>query len=103
MEFKPSNLQKIENKASNIYEAIIAVGKKARQVNEEWRLEYNTMLNTMNPEGIDDEFDDKANADKLEISKEFDKRKKPHLFALDRFMDEGFEYRYKEDEGSEEK
>lgn len=102
MEFKPSDLKKIEERASNIYEAIIAVGKKARQVNEEWRLEYNTMLNTMNPDGIDDEFDDKANSDKLEISKEFDKRQKPHLFALDKFMDEGVQYRYKE-EAEEEK
>ncbi|MFA8343885.1 MAG: DNA-directed RNA polymerase subunit omega [Rhodothermaceae bacterium] len=97
MEFKPSDLKKIDDRASNIYEAIIAVGKKARQVNEEWRLEYNTMLNTMNPDGIEDEFDDKANSDKLEISKEFDKRKKPHLFALDKFMGEGVQYRYKEE------
>jgi len=97
MEFTPSDLKKIDERASNIYEAIIAVGKKARQVNEEWRLEYNTMLNTMNPDGIEDEFDDKANSDKLEISKEFDKRKKPHLFALDKFMGEGVKYKYKEE------
>lgn len=98
MEITPSDLMKIDSRASNIYEAIIVTAQKARQINEEWRIEYNTMLNTMNPDGLEDEFEEKANQDRLDISKEFEKRAKPHMSALEKITEEGIKYRYKEEE-----
>lgn len=96
MEMKPSNIGVINNRAANIYEAVIVCAAKARIYNDETRMEYNSLLNTMNPEGVDDDFDDKLNADKLKISLEFEKRPKPHLAALHKLLNEGVKYRYKD-------
>ena len=38
----PVDLRRIEGIASNVYEAIIVAGKRARQINDDNRLEYNT-------------------------------------------------------------
>lgn len=98
MEINPTDLVKIDSRASNIYEAIIVTAQRARQINEEWRIEYNTMLNTMNPDGLDDEFEEKANQDRLNISQEFEKRAKPHMTALKMICDEGIKFRNRDEE-----
>lgn len=98
MEINPVSMAKIHQRASNIYEAVIIASQKAKKINDEYKLEYNTLLNSLPSAGIEDEFDEKDNADKLAISLEFEKRKKPHLTALEELIDGKVEYRYKEDE-----
>lgn len=98
MEIKPSDVKAINEKAANIYEAVIICASKARIYNEEIRQEYNALLSTMNPEGADDEFDEKINHDKMKISLQFEKKPKPHVMALNKLLTEGIKYHYKDKE-----
>ena len=93
MKISPVELKKIDENAANIYEGVIVAGKKARQINDENRLEFNTQLNSMIG-GVEDEFDEKENPDRLRISLEFEKKVKPHIDALNQLIDGKIEYNY---------
>ncbi len=95
MRIQPIDLTKIEKKTNNIYEAVIVASRKARQINDEYRLEYNTLVNNL-VTGPEDEFDDRVNPDLIKISQEIESRLKPHQKALNQLVDEGMEYRYKD-------
>ena len=92
---QPIDLRKIEEVAANVYEAITVIGKKARQINDDNRLEYNTLLNTLSI-GMEDDFEEKENPDQLKAALEFEKRPKPHLRALVKLLDGDVDFRYKE-------
>ena len=97
MAVKSIDLRKIEENVSNVYEAVIVSAKRARRINDENKLEFNTQLNTMIP-GIEDEFDDKENSDQVKISVEFETKTKPHLRALEELLSDEIRFRYKEKE-----
>lgn len=97
MPIRPVELSELEKETSNIYEAVIVAAKKARLINDATKLEFQTLLNTMNP-GNDDEFEEKENPDQLRLSLEFENRNKAHLQALDQLVEGEIEFRYKEDE-----
>lgn len=96
MPIRPIELRKLENKTANVYEAVIVAAKKARNINDQAKLEFTTLLNTMIP-NVDDEFEEKENPDQLRLSLEFENRKKPHLQAIDELIEGKVEFRYKED------
>ncbi len=58
MPIRPIELRKLENKTANVYEAVIVAAKKARMINDQTKLEFTTLLNTMIP-NVDDEFEEK--------------------------------------------
>ncbi len=95
MEFSPVDLKDLEKRTNNIYEAVIVAAKRARQVNDENRLEYNTILNPLSIT-TDDDFEEKENPEVLKTSLEFENRPKPHLIATQEILDDKIEYRYKE-------
>ena len=97
MEIKPVDLRKIDKNATNAYEAVIIAAKKARQINDNNRIEYNTLLNSM-VIGPEDDFEERENPDQLRISLEFEKREKPHLIALNKLLDGELSHHYKEEE-----
>lgn len=101
MELKPVNLGDLEVNASNVYEAVVAVAKKAREINAENKQEYNALLNAISP-GIEDDFEDRENPDQLRISLEFESKPKPHLRSLDELIRGELNFRYKEIEPTEE-
>lgn len=96
----PVDLRRVEGVSSNVYEAIIAAAKRARQINDDNRLEYNTILNSL-AIGNDDDFEEKENPDQLKAALEFEKRPKPHLQAMEQVLNSEVKYRYKEDEITE--
>ena len=96
----PIDLRKIEGVASNVYEAIIVASKRARQINDDNRLEYNTILNSL-AIGTDDDFEEKENPDQLKAALEFEKRPKPHLSAMDKLLKKEVDFRYREVENEE--
>ncbi len=97
MEMHPIDLRKLEQETDSVYEAVIVAGKKARQINDETRLEFNTYLNAM-VTGPEDEFEDsRSNPDQIKISKEFEKRPKPHLNAIQQVLEGFVDYRFKEE------
>jgi len=96
MPIRPIELRKLENKTANVYEAVIVSAKRARNINDQAKLEFTTLLNTMIP-NVDDEFEEKENPDQLRLSLEFENRKKPHLQSIDELIEGKIEFRYKED------
>ncbi|MGE5682059.1 MAG: DNA-directed RNA polymerase subunit omega [Bacillota bacterium] len=95
MQIQPVDLRKIDERASNVYEAIIVAAKEARRINEEQRLEYNMQVNTIPSKGLEDDSEDMDNPDQLKVSLEFEKRPKPHLQSLNELLDGKIEFRYK--------
>lgn len=99
MPLQPIDLSKLNEKAANIYEAIIVAALEARRINSENKLEFNTLLNNLSL-GAEDDFEDRDNTEQLKISVEFEKRPKPHMIALQELLDGKIKYRYKEEEQS---
>jgi len=101
MAVKPLDLEKLASKAKNIYEAIAVMSRRARQINEDLKLEFNQRLElvqtkiTENPE---ETTEVEANPDQMKISLEFEKRAKPTDIALQEMLEGKIAYRYKEKE-----
>ena len=95
MAIKPINLKELESKTDNLYEAVVVAGKRARQINEDNRLEFNQLVSTMIPV-VEDDFEERGNPDQEKISLQFEKREKPHLLALGELMEDEFEFRYRD-------
>ncbi|MCK5455855.1 MAG: DNA-directed RNA polymerase subunit omega [Melioribacteraceae bacterium] len=97
MAIKPINLKELESKTDNLYEAVVVAGKRARQINEDNRLEFNQLVSTMIPV-VEDDFEERGNPDQEKISLQFEKREKAHLQALGELMEDEFEFRYRDAE-----
>jgi DNA-directed RNA polymerase subunit K/omega len=96
MSINPIDLRMVDNSAANVYEAIIVAAKRARQLNDEYKIEYNALVSTIPVAAGDEETEDIQNPAQLKISLDFEKREKPHIQALDELLDRKIEYRYKE-------
>lgn len=94
MAIKPLSLSKIKANASNLYEAVVVAAKRARKINDDTKLEFTTLLNTITA-GREEEFEDRENPEQLKLSLEFEKREKPHIQAILELQDGKVEYRYK--------
>ena len=97
MPITPVELSKVEKSTANIYEAVIVAAKKARLINDQTKMEFTTLLNTM-IQGTEEDFEDKENPDQLKLSLEFEQRSKPHLQALNQLINEDIEFRYRDEE-----
>lgn len=97
MGLRPVDLRELKEKAANIYEAIVVSALKARNINEENKLEFNALMNTFAP-ATEDDFDDRDNTEQEKISVEFEKREKPHVQALEMMRKGEIKYRYKSTE-----
>jgi DNA-directed RNA polymerase omega subunit len=96
MGITPIDLRTIDDKADNIYEAIIVSAKRARQINDENKIEFNALISTI-PETVgDEESEDIDNPAQLKISQELEKRDKPHVQALNEMLKGDVEFSYKE-------
>ena len=96
MQTKPIDLREIDKCADNIYEAIIVSSLRARQINDEIKIEFNALLSTIPESTTDDESEDIDNPAQLKISQDMEKRKKPHIQALDELLKDETKYRYKD-------
>ncbi len=89
------DLREIDKYASNVYEAIIVAGRRARQINEQMKLQYNQMSSTLDPMNTDDDSEDFNNPDQVKISLEFEKQPKPHIQALNQLLEGKLKYEFK--------
>lgn len=96
MPITPIDLREIDKKADNIYEAIIVCSLRSRQINDEIKIEFNALLSTIPESTTDDESEDIDNPAQLKISQDMEKRKKPHIQALDELLKGEIKYKYKE-------
>jgi len=97
MAIQPRDLGKIKERVPNLYEAVIVAAKRARKINDDIRLEFNSLVGTMNA-GHEEEFEDRENPEQLKLSLEFEKREKPHIQAIKELIDDGIEHRYKSEQ-----
>lgn len=96
MHITPVDLREIDKRASNVYEAIIVSSKRARQVNDENKIEFNALLNTIPETTADEETEDITNPAQLKIALDLEKRDKPHLQALNELLEGKTEFEYKQ-------
>lgn len=96
MPLVPVELNMLEERAENIYEAIVVMSKRARQINEEMKIRLNQEMETFSVH-IDPESDDEVNPDQLRISIEYEKMPKPTQQALGEMLTDKLHYRYKEE------
>jgi DNA-directed RNA polymerase omega subunit len=95
MPVNPVEIEVLESKAGNIYEAVVVAAKRARQINDEHKLEYNQRVEPLTQTETDD--DTMISKDKMNISVDFEKRVKPTEQALEELLDDDLEFRLRSD------
>lgn len=95
MQVEPIDLRSLDEHASNVYEAIIASSKRARQINTENKIEFNALLSTIPQTQSEDENEDLDNPAQLKISLDFEKRQKPHQQALQELLEGKVDFEFK--------
>ena len=96
MQIKTIDLRSFDDRADNIYEAIIVSAKRARQVNDENKIEFNALLSTIPTVVSEDENEDIENPAQLKIALDMEARKKPHIQSIGEFLNGEIDYEYKE-------
>jgi DNA-directed RNA polymerase subunit K/omega len=96
MPIKPLEIEVVESKAGNIYEAIIIAAKRARQVNDEMKIEYSQRLQPLMEKEEEDET--VVSKDKMNISLDFEKRLKPTEVGITELLEDELEFRLRTDE-----
>lgn len=92
MAITPLEIEEVESKAGNIYEAVVVAAKRARQLNDEQKLEYNQRVEPLMTTE-DDNDDSIVSKDKMNISVEFEKRTKTTERGLDELLADNLEFR----------
>ena len=95
MDITPVDIREIDKRAENVYEAISVAALRARQVNDENKIEFNAMINTIPSSGSDDEAEDVTNPIQLKMAMDFEKKPKPHLQALNELLAGEIKFKYK--------
>jgi DNA-directed RNA polymerase subunit K/omega len=95
MPIRPVDLKQATGGATSIYEAIVIMSRRARQINDELKENLSRRLESVMSSG--DEEGDITNFDQLEISREFDRIPKPTFLALDEMLDGEIEHRYRDE------
>lgn len=101
MPVKPVDIENLASKADNIYESIVVMSKRARQINEEIKIEFNQrveMLQTRIYDPEDEADQPQTNPDQILIAREFEFRPKPTEVATEEMIADKMTFRYKEDE-----
>jgi DNA-directed RNA polymerase omega subunit len=95
MFIEPVDLRQIDREAANIYEAAIVAAKRARQINDDTKIEYNALVSTIPAAAGDEEGEEFDNPAQMKIALEFEKREKPHIQALKELLEGKVEFEYK--------
>lgn len=94
MALETIDISKLEKNAENLYEAVVIASKRARQINDEMKMELNQRLEPVIAKETED--DTIMNQDKLNISLEFEKRAKPTLESIDELLEGKLSFRYRD-------
>lgn len=96
MAIQPVEIETLESKAGNIYEAVIVAAKRAKQLNDEQRIEYGQRIEPLKDKEEEDE--NVVSKDKMNISMDFEKREKPTEVALTELLADDLEFRERTEE-----
>jgi len=81
-----------ESQKGSIYQSIVAMGFRARQINDDIRYELRTRMKDIAP--VSDDIDEAANPDQMSISKEFEKLPKATFIAMKEMYDNKLSFSY---------
>ena len=96
MEISPIDLREIDLKAENVYEGIIIATQRAKQINDENKIEFNALISTIPENTTEDDNEDIDNPAQLKIALELEKKPKPHVQALSELLGGDINFKYKE-------
>ncbi len=94
MSIKPIDLKEVERQAESVYEAIVVAAKRARQINDEMKIEYNKRVSEIPGLNQLDDQEEIENPDQVRISQELDKQGKPTERAIHELLSGEIEYRF---------
>lgn len=99
MPLKTIDLEQFINTTKNIHEAIVVSSKRARQINEDLKIEFNQRIEQIVTK-VETEATEETeiNPDQLRVSIEFERRPKATDLALQELMNGEVDWRYKEEE-----
>lgn len=98
MALKPIDLEFFNREGKNVHESIVAASKRARQINEEVKIEFNQRIELITTKTESESEENDVNPDQLRISLEFEKRPKPTDVALDELLSTKLTWKYREKE-----
>lgn len=96
MSIKTLDIERFESKAQNIYEAVAIASTRAKQINDEEKMELNQRLEPIIAK--EEEDDTIMNQDKLNISLEFESKNKPTIRAIKEILNDEITFRFKDKE-----
>ncbi len=101
MPIKPLDIEELTGKAENIYEAIVVLLKRARQINEEMKIEFNQRIEMLQSRIFEPEEETEqpqTNPDQILVALEFERRPKPTETAIAEVLEGKLAFRYKDEE-----
>lgn len=92
------NRSVIEEKTGNIYQAIVIMGKRAEQINQEMKTELIQKLDEFasHTDSLEEIFE---NREQIEVSKFYERLPKPTSIAIKEWMNNEVYYRIPEEDG----
>ncbi|MDH7516176.1 MAG: DNA-directed RNA polymerase subunit omega [Bacteroidota bacterium] len=96
MTLQPLELKELDKHTTNIYEAIVILSKRARQINEEMKIRLNQELE-MFTSRIDTDEEIETNPEQMQISIAFEKMPKPTQQAVEDLLNNRLRHEYKEE------
>lgn len=96
MAIKPIDLEFFNAEGKNVHESIVATSKRARQINEDLKIEFNQRVEMFATKTESETEENDVNPDQLKVSLEFEKRPKPTDIALDELLVGQLHWHYNE-------
>lgn len=97
MSLRPINIEGLQKKTGNIYEAISILGKRSRQIAAREKVEIDEKLKYF--EGFEEEDEFSFNEEQERISKEYELRAHPTQRSIDQLSEDKVSFRYPEELG----
>lgn len=102
MSVKPVDLNKLRVKHENLYETVVAISKRAKEIHEEERAELEEKLlpyKEMIRNPASESESDKVFPEQVAISLEFEGRQKTAQRAISQFLQSKFDYTLEDRQG----
>ena len=103
MSVKPVDLNKLRDRHENLYETVVAISKRAKEIHEEERAELEEKLlpyKEMIRNPASESESDKVFPEQVAISLEFEARQKTAQRAISQFLQSRFDYTLEEKAGT---
>lgn len=96
MPLKPIDLEYFNQTGKNVHECIVAASKRARQINDDIKIEFNQRVELVTIKTESETEENDINPDQLKISLEFEQRPKPPDTALEQLLDDSLQWKFRE-------